>query len=145
MAERNVAVVRRAVERIWNGGDLAAADSLFAPAYVNHGGLIPDLVCGPEAIKISVALYRTAFPGLSIAIDSLVADGDSVELRWTAHGTSRDLPLSAGLGSQSETLSGTTRSRLSDGQIVESWTTWDRQGVLRRLANGEHGDHRLDG
>ena len=52
-----------AVEAIWNRGALEAADALFAPDYVNHGGLIPDLVRGPEAIKVGVALYRTAFPG----------------------------------------------------------------------------------
>jgi len=73
MAEqRHAALVRRAVEEIWNRGDLALADALFAPSYVNHGGLIPDLVHGPEAIKISVALYRTAFPDLHISVASLV-------------------------------------------------------------------------
>ena len=52
VTEHNAGLVRRAVEEIWNGGDLALADVLFAPDYVNHGGLIPDLVRGPEAIKV---------------------------------------------------------------------------------------------
>ena len=60
--EHNVALVRHAVEAIWNRGELEAADAVFAPDYVNHGGLITDLVRGPEAIKVSVALYRRAFP-----------------------------------------------------------------------------------
>jgi len=47
MQEHNAELVRRAVEEIWNQGDLTLADVLFAPSYVNHGGLIPDLVCGP--------------------------------------------------------------------------------------------------
>ena len=65
MAEaQNAALVRRAVEEIWNRGQLDLADVLFAADYVNHAGLIPDLVRGPEAIKISVAFYRTAFPQL---------------------------------------------------------------------------------
>jgi len=133
MVERNAAVVRRAVEHVWNRGDLDLADRLFDSAYVNHGGLIPDIVHGPEAIKMSVALYRTAFPRLYIAVDSLVADGDMVELRWSAYTPSSDRPLSDRRGSQKATLTGTTRGRLSDGQIVESWTTWDSEGVLRRL------------
>jgi len=49
-------LVRQAVEAIWNRGELDAADALFAPDYVNHGGLIPDLVRGPEAVKLSAAL-----------------------------------------------------------------------------------------
>ena len=74
-AERNGAAVRRAVEAIWNRGALEAADALFAPDYVNHGGLIPDLVRGPEAIKVSAALYRAAFPGLHVAVDDLARTG----------------------------------------------------------------------
>jgi hypothetical protein len=51
-------LVRLAVEEIWNQGDLDTADAVFTPDYVNHGGLIPDLIRGPEAVKLSVALYR---------------------------------------------------------------------------------------
>lgn len=58
----NEALVRRGIDAIWNRGELVVADELFGPDYVNHDGLIPDLVHGPEAIKISVALYRVAFP-----------------------------------------------------------------------------------
>ena len=83
-AERGTDVVRRAVEEIWNRGDLGLADVLFAPAYVNHGGLIPDLVRGPEAIKASVALYRTAFPGFHITVEALTAAGEMVDLEWAA-------------------------------------------------------------
>ena len=42
-AKHNVAVVRRAVEEVWNQRDLDVADALFTHDYVNHGGLIPDL------------------------------------------------------------------------------------------------------
>ena len=133
-AKCNAAVVRRAVERIWNGGDLTLADHLFDLAYVNHGGLISDVVHGPEAIKISVALYRTAFPDLHIAVDRLVTEGDMVELGWVAHTSWGAHSLHAEHFSQGETLTGTTCSRLCDGQIVESWTTWDREGAMRRLA-----------
>ena len=83
----NAVLVRRMVEEIWNRGDLRVADLLFTSDYINHAGLIPDLICGPEAIKISVALYRSAFPELQIAIDELTAKRDAVVLRWTARGS----------------------------------------------------------
>ena len=54
--------MRQVIEEIWNDGDLELADQVFALDYINHGGLIPDLVRGPEAIKVSVALYWLAFP-----------------------------------------------------------------------------------
>jgi predicted SnoaL-like aldol condensation-catalyzing enzyme len=112
----NAALVHRVVDEIWNAGNVDLADELFAPTYINHGGLIPDLVRGPEGIKFSVAFYHAAFPRLHVAVDDLRVDNDRVTLRWTA-------------GS----LTGTTSSDLVNGQVVESWTSWDAALVLQRL------------
>jgi len=117
----NAAVLRRVVEEIWNGSQLALADELFAPCYANHGGIITDVVSGPEAIKLGVALCRSAFPDLQVSVDELVSDGNLVELAWTARAT--------GPGS----LSGTTLIRLADGHILESWTSWNPVELVRRL------------
>jgi hypothetical protein len=108
MAEAlNAALVRRAVEEIWNRGQLDLADVLFAADYVNHAGLIPDLVRGPEAIKISVAFYRTAFPNFSITMDMLTAKRDAVVLRWTAR--------------SSAALAGSASSATQHTLVAESW------------------------
>jgi len=125
------ALVQRVIDEIWNAGNLDLADELFAPAYINHGGLIPDLVQGPEGIKFSVAFYRTAFPGLHVAVDDIAVDKNAVILNWTARGqTSTDATTG--------TLTGVTRSLVAGGQILESWTIWDaglalaKLGVVRR-------------
>ena len=122
----SAALVQRVVDEIWNAGNLELADQLFAPTYVNHGGLIPDLVQGPEGIKFSVAFYRAAFPGLHVAVDDLAVDKDAVILRWTAAGQAAG---DATMG----TLTGVTRSQVADGRVVESWTTWDAGLALERL------------
>jgi predicted SnoaL-like aldol condensation-catalyzing enzyme len=117
-------VVRRVIDEIWNNGDIALADALFAGTYANHGGLIPDLVKGPEVIKFSVAMYRAAFPDLHISVDSLFANNGNVQLRWTARsGKSGDV------GAR-HLLTGETISSVAFGQIDESWTTWDAAGAL---------------
>lgn len=132
-AKQHAALVRRAVEAIWNRGELDVADALFATNYINHDGLIPDLIRGPEAIKVSVALYRTAFPNLRITVEELTADGDTVLLRWTAHrAPTADRSGDASM-STAGTLTGTLTSRLAGGQIVESWVQWDREGALAQL------------
>jgi hypothetical protein len=132
MAEaHNAALVRRAVEEIWNRGQLDLADVLFATDYINHAGLIPDLVRGPEAIKISVALYRTAFPNLQITIDALTAKRDAVLLRWTAR--SGAAPSGNAAGATPGVLAGMIVSRCAGGQIVESWAQWDRAGIVEQL------------
>jgi predicted ester cyclase len=129
----NAALVRRAVATIWNQGDLAAADGVFAADYVNHNGLIPDLIRGPEAIKVSVALYRIAFPDLHITVDQLIADGDTAMLRWSAHRTAVAKPGGGDQREPRESFTGRMVLRLAGGQIVESWTDWDQMDVLARL------------
>lgn len=129
-ASANEALVLKAIEAIWNRGDLDAADALFAPAYLNHYGLITDLVLGPEAIKISAAIYRLAFPGLHVSVEEISTVEDTVVLRWTARtnagrsGTPTTAP---------DVLTGITRSRIAAGKIIETWTEWNRVGVLRKL------------
>ena len=129
--EYSASLVQRVIDEIWNAGNVDLADELFAPTYVNHGGLIPDVVRGPEGIKFSVAFYRAAFPALHVAVDDLTVDQNAVTLIWTARGqTSTD--VSTG------TLTGVTRSLVAGGQILESWTIWDaglalaKLGVVRR-------------
>jgi len=131
-ASAHEALVRQAIELIWNRGDLDAADQLFATAYVNHYGLIADLVLGPEAVKISAALYRLAFPGLHVSVEEISTVEDTVVLQWTARiGAAR---LGGGaVASDPKSLTGITRSRIAAGKIIESWTEWDRIGVLREL------------
>ena len=119
------ALVRRAIEEIWNGGDLDLADALFAPTYINHGGLIPDLVRGPEAIKLSVALYRAAFPEFRVTVLDLLAQGQTVAVRWEAQSRPSRAPGGGRLDGAPGRLSGMTFGRVVRGRILESWTTWD--------------------
>jgi predicted SnoaL-like aldol condensation-catalyzing enzyme len=124
-----VNVIRMVIEEVWNQGALDRADIFFAPDYINHGGLIPDVVRGPEAIKFSVALYRLAFPALQIAIEDLAVDGEIATLRWTARGE----PAGAG-----HALSGVTYSRFAGRRIAESWTYWDAKGDASLLGVVPH-------
>lgn len=128
----NATIVRRVVDEIWNAADLDVADELFAPAYVNHAGIIADLVPGPEGIKISVALYRTAFPTLHISIEGLLTDQETVVLSWTARSSP---PTGPGQppASPGGAMTGMMLIHLAGGQIVESWTYWDSAGVLGQL------------
>jgi SnoaL-like polyketide cyclase len=126
MAPSDIAgIVRVVIEEIWNNGALDLADGLFAYDYVNHGGLIPDLTRGPEAIKISVLLYRLAFPGMFVVEEDLLIEGDMVVLHWAAYGTlaSEETVKAA--------LVGVTICRFAGRQIAESWTYWDPEDACR--------------
>jgi SnoaL-like polyketide cyclase len=136
---QNAALVHRVIDEIWNAGNVELADELFAPSYINHGGIIPDLVRGPEGIKFSVALYRAAFPGLHVAVDDLRVDNDRVTLRWTAGSQVSDDETGNPPTPTRGTLTGLTDSHLVEGRFVESWTSWDAGAVLQRLGIGPPG------
>ena len=121
-------LIRRAVQDIWNEGQVDVADDLFANDYVNHGGLIPDLVSGPEAIKMSVVLYRRAFPWLHISVDELQTEGEIVVMSWSARNNCPPgVDLHYDFLSKPNYLVGKTRIRCVDGKIAESCTVWDKQ------------------
>jgi steroid delta-isomerase-like uncharacterized protein len=122
-------LVHLLVDEVWNRGELEMADALFTDDYVNHGGLIPDLIRGPEAVKLSVALYRSAFPDFYIAINDVTTEEAATVIWWVAHSR----PTLTGGGADREGgLRGITRCRLRDGKIAESWTAWDSRAALVR-------------
>jgi hypothetical protein len=57
---------------------------------------------------------------------------DTLVLRWTAR-AGPDTPIDSVVPSRPNSLTGITRCRIAAGKIVESWTEWDRIGVLREL------------
>ena len=130
VSARLASLIHRVIDEIWNAGDLDLADELFGARYVNHGGLIPDLVPGPEGVKFSVALYRTAFPDLHLCADDLRPSGRMVRLRWTVRSTPRSGPSGSASAARAGSLTGATRISVAGGQIVESWTSWNSAGAL---------------
>lgn len=125
------AIVHRVITEIFNAGSVDVADDLVASDYVNHGGLIPDAISGPEAIKLSSVLLRRAFPFLCVSVDSLGIEGKLVILRWTGHNDAPGRQSSAsGDGTLPGQLSGVTRVRCAAGRIAESWTEWDGAGAF---------------
>ena len=133
LSEHSAAIVWRVVEEIWNRGDLDLADSLFSYGYVNHYGLISDLIRGSEAIKVSVAFYRTAFPNLRITVHHLIAQGESVAVRWTASNAETDERTAIAPGTLRGTFAGMAFCRLVGDKIAESWTSWDTAGARQHL------------
>jgi hypothetical protein len=120
-------VLRRAVEELWNAQQFNVAEELIAPTYVNHGGLITDLVHGPEAILASVALFRRMFPCLTVMIESLECVGDLTVLHWRAVADG-EVPVDDEAG-----IAGVLRAWIINGRIHESWMEWDRGLLLRHF------------
>ena len=129
----NKLLVRRQFEEIWNGGNWAAADELYAPEYVNHDPYNPDQGTGPEGFKQRVGGYRSVLHDFDLRIERQIAEGDWVETHWSLRGThGGELEGTAPTG-KSVYVDGQLLSHIVDGKFAEEWVHWDTLGLLREI------------
>jgi predicted SnoaL-like aldol condensation-catalyzing enzyme len=74
VTEENKVLERRAWEEVWNQGNPAAIDEIFATDYIGHNPGMPP-VSGTEGYKQFFIIYSTAFPDMHYAIEYMIAEG----------------------------------------------------------------------
>ena len=105
--EPNKAVVRRFIKEILSDGNIAVADELLAPNYVNKGmGGI-----NRAAFKEALVGLKAALPQRSFDIENIIAEGDSVVFRGTMKVTRAD--------GRKDSARVITYYRVTDGKISE--------------------------
>ncbi len=128
--EENKALARRAVEELFNRGNLEAADELFAPDYILHDLASPEgEVHGPEGFKHFVGVFRTAFPNLHVTIEDQIAEGDKMVTRYTVTGNHLGDLMGLPPSGKRVTIVGAGVSRASGGKFVETWDHYDALDV----------------
>jgi steroid delta-isomerase-like uncharacterized protein len=129
--EANKALIRQLEEEVWNKGNLAAADAIFARDMIDHGQNSTRV--GPEDEKRRVADYRATFSDGHTHIEDIIAEGDKVVVRWRGHGTHDGALRGAAPTGNEVTVTGINIYRIADGKIVEQWRAWDALGMLQQL------------
>jgi len=130
--DSNVALVRRFVDEVINGGNLDLVDEFFAPDFVNHSpnfGSAPDR----EGLKQLLGALRVAFPDAVMRVEDVVAAGDKVMIRFTSDGT--QAAEFAGIPPAGRRLQarGFSLARIADGRVVERWNVQDNLETLQSL------------
>jgi len=116
-------------------GSLDVYDEVLAPDFVDNDPQNPFAAArrGPQLMRATAILYRTAFPDLQLVIEAQYEAGDVVITRWTASGTQTGgLPGLPPTGKRAA-MSGVQIDRFNDDKIVESWRYWDTLGMLQQL------------
>jgi predicted ester cyclase len=132
--DRNVVIVRRLYEEVYNAGKVEAIDQIYAPNFVSHPNAVShDGIYGITGIHEFVMMLRTAIPDIHFDILDELATGDKVVTRWRMHGTMLG-PLfgfqaTAKLGS----TTGITIHRVAEGRVVEAWEEADMLGAFDRF------------
>jgi steroid delta-isomerase-like uncharacterized protein len=134
MTVDNKRIVRQVYEEIRGGGQLDLVNEVFAEEYVGHDPTaIPEEVRGRQAFKDQTSHYRSAFPDLRFSVDSIVAEGDEVVVRWTATGTHRGAVVDESPTGHEVTVAGFGSWIVRDGKITEHWGIIDLMGLLRQI------------
>lgn len=113
-------------ERDWE----ALADHL-APDIVEHG--VHDELHGPDAVVDFLRSHFEVFPDYSGTTEAMVAEGDTVVVRYTARGTHSDEYRDVGPTGHTVEWTGLVMYRIEDDHIAEVWLEEDRLGLLESL------------
>ena len=131
--EENAALVRRRYDEVLSGHDLAVVDELHAEDYAFHPSSGGRAAAGDDAEEARLARLLAAFPDLRATVESLVAEGDLVAVRWTATGSHRGEHLGVAATGRQVTMAGMAFHRVACGQIAETWSIRDAPDLLRQL------------
>jgi predicted ester cyclase len=126
--EKNKITVRRFYDEVITQKNLAVLDELLGDHYVSH-----DLPSDPAALKSFIGGFHSAFPDAYVTIEQMIAEGDTVALRATFHGTQtgkfQDIPPTG----KAVTVPAQDIYRLVEGKIVEHWGGPNLLRLLQQL------------
>ena len=129
--EERITLIRRTFDDLWNKGNLAVCDDLYASHCSFHD---PNFtIDGVAGMKQQVTDLRTAQPDLHLDVQDVLIDGDLSAFRWTSGGTAqkefRGLPPTG----KSYVMTGMDMAKWEDDRIVEQWTNYDLLGALQQV------------
>jgi predicted ester cyclase len=134
MAEDGTTLVRRFIEEMINGNNLALVDELFTPGYVDRTPGAPPVPPGPAGMRDTVNIFRAAFPNdMHYTIEDLFGAGDRVAVRWTARGTNTGPLMGLPPTGKQVAVSAVYIFRVEDGKLAEAWGDFDALGMQQQL------------
>ncbi len=129
--EENKAIVRRFFEEGSSRGNLNAADELLSPDFTLHVPL--PVSAGIEGIHEVIITCRAAFEHLNVTIEDMIAEGNNVAARFTAHGIHKGNFMGLPATGKPITMTGIEIFRIKDGKIIELWGEANLLGLMQQL------------
>jgi steroid delta-isomerase-like uncharacterized protein len=129
--ESNKHIMERFTREFLTTGDAALAEEFISPDIVMH--FAGQQQQGRDAYVAIVAANRDAFPDLVWTVEDMVADGDTVAVRYTMTGTHRGSFAGVPPTDKAVVAQSMAFYLLADGKIVEERAQLDMLGVLQQL------------
>ena len=135
----NNELVRRLFDHVFNDRDLDVCDEIFATDYVEHaiapfGREEPGAVVGPEHMRNVVTWLVDQYPDITMRIESIASEGDTVAALVWSEGTNTGL-LNGIIPPTGKRFSGRQSHwyRVEDGKLAEHWAVRDDLGTMLQL------------
>ncbi len=130
-SETNIAALQRMAEMV-NTGNLDTLDEVVDQDAVDHDPA-PGQQPGPEGFKNFFKTLRAAFPDLTLAPVTVVADDEHVAMAYTINGTHQG--EFQGLAATGKHISarGVEIVKFRDGKLIERWGSSDEMGIMAQL------------
>ena len=128
--DSNTELVRRYLNA-FNDRDEATMTDLLADDVVEHG--IHRTLRGVDDVLEFLESHFDVFPDYAGSTDTVVADGDTVAVRYTATGTHSGEYRDVEPTRQTVEWTGMAMYRIEDDHITEIWIEEDRLGLLEQL------------
>ena len=117
---------------IWNKGDLALVDKVFAPEFILGEVDIAPPIIESDALKKFIAALRTAYSDLNIQRDEIIVKGDRLITRGTITATNTGPYLIPPTGKKIK-VSYVSICRIVDGKIAEMLIYYNYAAILKQL------------
>lgn len=135
----NKELVRVLFDRVFNDRDLDVCDEIVAVDYVEHaiaplGSEEPGAVHGPEHMRNVVTWLVDQYPDMTMTIESVVSEGDTVAVRVLSEGTNLG-KLNGVIPPTDKRFSGRQSHwyRVEDGKLAEHWAIREDLGTMLQL------------
>ena len=133
-AEKNIQLMRRWFQEVWNEGRMQTVHDLLSPDAVARGQRGADAeLRGPEEFVKFAREIRGAFSDIQMNVEDVFGAGDKVVLRWSATMTHTGDAFGLPASGRTVRSRGISIARIVDGKIVEGWDNWDQLGMLEQI------------
>jgi steroid delta-isomerase-like uncharacterized protein len=129
--EANLAALGKFAEAV-NKGNFDLFREAVAADCVDHDPA-PGQGAGPEGYRMFFSMLREAFPDLSVAPETMVADDESLAFAYTMTGTHKGPLMEIPPTGKKIRIRGVQVSKFRDGKMVERWGSSDQLGMLQQL------------
>ncbi|MDD3316073.1 MAG: ester cyclase [Methanosarcina sp.] len=129
--EENKIIVRKFFEEGPSKGNLNIANELLSPDFALHVPL--PAPSGIEGINEVITSCRAAFEHLNVTIEDMIAEGNNVAVRFTAHGVHKGDFMGLQATGKPITMTGIEVFRIKDGKIAELWGEANLLSLMQQL------------